>query len=84
MPDHLKDELARLRHERTHLSKLATQRRSDAADLRRRGDPIGALKAESRAGEYRLARNRIDAQIAVIKESLTARTCKKSLQVQQS
>lgn len=81
MPDYLKDELARLRHERADLSKRATKRRADAVDMRRRGDPIGALKASSRASEYRLARNQIDAQIAVVKESLTARTCKKTLQV---
>lgn len=67
MTYHLKDELARLRHERADLSKRAAKRREDAIDLRRRGDPVGALKADSRAGEYRLARNRIDARDAYLK-----------------
>jgi hypothetical protein len=84
MTDHLKDELARLKAERTKFSKLAAKRRSDAVDLRRRGDPIGALRASSRASEYRLACGRLDAEISVVKDSLTARTCKKSLQVEPS
>jgi hypothetical protein len=66
--DQWRDILSRLRFERAKYTKMATQRRKDAAELRRRRDFLGALEAMSRANEYSRYRVQWTVQINEIRK----------------
>ena len=68
-----KDTLARLRYERGQYQASAKQRRKDAAECKRRYDPVGALVAQDRETEYRRTAKQLSAEIDRIRISYRLR-----------
>lgn len=66
--DDWRDTLARMRAERAKYAAMASAKRQEAQDCRRRRDWLGALVADGRAREYRAERDQRAAEANSIRK----------------